>query len=275
MLDPIEIKKLSGYQVDLAKACDDGNGVLENNEVSIFNELVKIVEENKSVPDLARFTLPSRIRDILKNYLEIKDYIASAGIETRLTEAVNKAIEVAFQPFNKNTTAGTNFTPIEKFTPQASLVPDKNKQYNVEFLNTALNNRIKRYLKIQGKKNSSLMNTAEAFIKAAEEKGIDPILLMSVAIHESAYGTSRAALDKNNIGGLMANGKVLHYENISDSISIAAKVLAKNKNLGSISKVAMEGNYVVEHDQGRALWCKNIISYANDIRNEYNKLLDK
>src|SRR5690625_7931919 len=38
-------------------------------------------------------------------------------------------------------------------------------------------------------------------IEIAEEKGIDPVLFGAIALHETAYGTSSGAVDKNNPGG--------------------------------------------------------------------------
>lgn len=48
------------------------------------------------------------------------------------------------------------------------------------------------------------------FIKAANENNIDPILLMSIAMHETGYGKSLAVKNRNNPGGLMrSDGKGL------------------------------------------------------------------
>lgn len=100
MPDPIDIKNLSGYQVELAKACDDGNGVLENNEVSIFNELVKITEENSIAPDLVRFTLSDKVRYVLQKYCKDlnMDYNALMQFTEKLTNSVNLAIENIWVP---------------------------------------------------------------------------------------------------------------------------------------------------------------------------------
>src|SRR5690625_6568073 len=40
-------------------------------------------------------------------------------------------------------------------------------------------------------------------IEIAEEKGIDPVLFGAIALHETAYGTSRGAVDKKNPSGWM------------------------------------------------------------------------
>ncbi|MBU5466984.1 peptidoglycan DD-metalloendopeptidase family protein [Virgibacillus sp. MSJ-26] len=40
-------------------------------------------------------------------------------------------------------------------------------------------------------------------IEIAEEKDIDPVLFGAIALHETAYGTSKGVIDKNNPGGLM------------------------------------------------------------------------
>lgn len=43
----------------------------------------------------------------------------------------------------------------------------------------------------------------EKFLEEAEKQGIDPVLFAGIALHETAHGTSRAVVERNNPGGLM------------------------------------------------------------------------
>lgn len=57
--------------------------------------------------------------------------------------------------------------------------------------------------------NSKLAGTqmaglGEAFVKAEAEHGVNAIFLTGLAIHESAYGSSKIAQDKNNLFGYQA-----------------------------------------------------------------------
>ncbi|AOZ94871.1 glucosaminidase domain-containing protein [Paenibacillus crassostreae] len=64
----------------------------------------------------------------------------------------------------------------------------------------------------------------EIFIQAANENGIDPILLMSIAMHESTYGKSSAVREKNNPGGLMrSDGKgLMKFSTLDEGIQFMA-----------------------------------------------------
>lgn len=52
--------------------------------------------------------------------------------------------------------------------------------------------------------NSKLKNQGQAFINAQNKRGINASLMFGVAINESAWGTSKYALDRNNLFGLGA-----------------------------------------------------------------------
>ena len=48
------------------------------------------------------------------------------------------------------------------------------------------------------KSDSKMVGTGAAFIKASERTGLDPVFLMAIAGHESAWGSSKLHTDKNN-----------------------------------------------------------------------------
>ncbi|WP_088051879.1 peptidoglycan DD-metalloendopeptidase family protein [Virgibacillus dakarensis] len=53
------------------------------------------------------------------------------------------------------------------------------------------------------KRSGALKGHGDDIIQLSEEKGIDPILFASIALHETAWGESNAIQQKNNPGGLM------------------------------------------------------------------------
>lgn len=65
---------------------------------------------------------------------------------------------------------------------------------SADMLNNAFNN-------LTTSENSVLKNSGEYFIEAQEKYGINALLLYSMAVHESGWGTSSIALKTNNIFG--------------------------------------------------------------------------
>lgn len=81
-------------------------------------------------------------------------------------------------------------------------------------------------------KNNIFTNNADYFYYAEQEYGINGIFLASIAIHESAWGTSKIATDKNNLFGYMAydDSAYLSAKNFgtySEGIDLLARVLIK------------------------------------------------
>ncbi|WP_236927537.1 glucosaminidase domain-containing protein [Geobacillus thermodenitrificans] len=56
-------------------------------------------------------------------------------------------------------------------------------------------------------------------MNAAEKYGIDPVLLIAIALHETGYGTSHAVKNKNNPGGIMdpSTGKLKVFDSLEDA----------------------------------------------------------
>lgn len=91
-------------------------------------------------------------------------------------------------------------------------------------------------------KNKIFENNCDYFYYAEQEYGINGIFLASLAIHESGWGTSRIALDKNNLFGYQAyDGSAYDsakgFNDYSEGIDLVARVLIKyylNRNGESI-----------------------------------------
>ncbi|QNR70530.1 peptidoglycan DD-metalloendopeptidase family protein (plasmid) [Paenibacillus peoriae] len=63
----------------------------------------------------------------------------------------------------------------------------------------------------------------DVFIEAATNNNIDPVLLMSIAMHETSYGKSPAVKNKNNPGGLMRpKGGLMTFATLEEGIEFMA-----------------------------------------------------
>lgn len=170
------------------------------------------------------------------------------------------------------------YNELSTFTKSSSAkLADNSIDHDV--LDNAFDNVIKKLMKIGKKTRSVLIGAAKDFVASAEKYSVDIFTLMGISMIESAYGTSKMALTKNNVGGLTPNGKTgITCQSVADSIDIAAKTLHKNvydKGLESIDSVGMKGNYCCGGKAGRASWVRSVVSFANSIRTEYNKLLSQ
>ncbi len=80
--------------------------------------------------------------------------------------------------------------------------------------------------------NKTFQNNAEYFYYIEKQYNINGVFVSSIGIHESAWGTSKIALQKNNLFGYGAydsnpyNG-AYNFSNYSESIDLIARVLVK------------------------------------------------
>jgi murein DD-endopeptidase MepM/ murein hydrolase activator NlpD len=80
------------------------------------------------------------------------------------------------------------------------------------------------------------------FIQVSNKYQIDPVLLASIAFHETGKGTSNAVRTKNNPGGLMnpKTNKLFVFDSLEEGIDAMARNLYKNyisKGLVSITQI--------------------------------------
>lgn len=117
----------------------------------------------------------------------------------------------------------------------------KNKQTILSDLNFNMNlnkpsglslEQFKKVLTDEKDKNKIFSNNAEYFYYIEKQYSINGIFIASIGIHESAWGTSKIAKDKNNLFGYGAydsnpyNGAYT-FSNYSESIDLMARVLTK------------------------------------------------
>lgn len=91
-----------------------------------------------------------------------------------------------------------------------------------------------------------LQGTGSLFEKYGKKYGIDPALLAAISIHETGNGSSPAARNKNNIGGMMdpsTNWSTLQsFNSIEAGIEAMAKNLKKNYIDQGITDIASIGS---------------------------------
>ncbi|MCM3227559.1 M23 family metallopeptidase [Terribacillus saccharophilus] len=68
----------------------------------------------------------------------------------------------------------------------------------------------------------------DAFLTAAEKYGIDPVILASIAMHETGYGTSKMVQERNNPGGLYNSSTSSFF--VYDSLEEGIDAMASNLN---------------------------------------------
>jgi hypothetical protein len=102
-----------------------------------------------------------------------------------------------------------------------------------------------RYPYIQSEKinqvlEGKLSGMGETIVRAGQKNNIDPVLLAAVAIHETGNGTSKAAIEKNNVAGMMGKNGLKSYTSVKESIMDMARNLSKNylgEGLTTISQI--------------------------------------
>lgn len=126
-------------------------------------------------------------------------------------------------------------------------------------------------LKNDNKKNP-LNNKGNVFISSARKHGVDPQVLMAIALHESRRGTSAATLEKRNIGGITTSkGKLKHFSNINLCIDQMAEILAfhhRKDNINTVKELAKAGKYCEKSSAKE--WIKNVMYYINELQGRNN-----
>lgn len=117
------------------------------------------------------------------------------------------------------------------------------------------------------KHKNPLNNKAVIFDKKAKEYGIDPYVLMGIAMHESGRGTSDATKLRHNIGGIMKKGGLKKFSTFEQCIDEMAQTVQKHHHksrLRTVKELA-ESGYCGENEKEE--WITNVMGYIRDLRN--------
>lgn len=129
----------------------------------------------------------------------------------------------------ENETLGSSAKKYEKSGSRANKKLTDKYNGTAEQLNKQLN-----------KKNGVLKNKGQVFLDAQEKYGVNAVILASIAIHETGYGTSNLAKTKNNVGGIRKGSGFKSYSSVDECIMDMARLLKQNyadKGLVTIAQV--------------------------------------
>lgn len=124
--------------------------------------------------------------------------------------------------------AGVRYNSVNASNPHYlyyQTLPFRSKSiYSADELNKYIDNNTESYSKLRG--------MGQAFKEAEEKYGVNAILMLAVSMNESAGGTSKKALEKNNLFGINANdsnpNNASAYASPNDSIVDFAKNYISN-----------------------------------------------
>lgn len=131
-------------------------------------------------------------------------------------------------------------------------------------LTSSFNNLL---LKNEHKKNP-LNGKAKVFLKKAKQYNVNPAVLMAIAMHESARGTSEAAKLKRNVGGVMGAKQLKKFKSVDNCIEEMAQIVSKHhkdSNINTVEELAYSGKYCAksaakEWSTGVMYYIKNLLS---------------
>lgn len=111
----------------------------------------------------------------------------------------------------------------------------------------------------------------DVFMDAAARNGLDPKLLMAIAMHETGRGTSSAFRNKKNAMGVSdANGPRV-FASVEDSIYFMARQLKKNyldKGLRTVEQIGAKYAPIGAGNDPRGLnrhWVDGVSRYMNEL----------
>ena len=128
-----------------------------------------------------------------------------------------------------------------------------------------LNNAINSLLPKKNLDKNPMKNKADVFIKMGEKYEVNPVTIVAIAMHESARGVSKGALNKNNIGGLMGRRGLRKYESVDTCIEAMAQILQKHVKNGrlTVNVVGNSGKYCAKYAAKN--WIKDVLFYIKKI----------
>lgn len=169
--------------------------------------------------------------------------------------------------FIKNTQKISSTTK-EKFSK--TVTASKNLKIRLETTKPKYHEAFNDLLLKNEKHKNPLNNKAIIFDKKAKEYGVDPYVLIGIAMHESARGTSDATKLRHNIGGIMKKDGLKRFSSFEQCIDEMAQTVQKHHHksrLRTVKELADAG-YCGENEKQE--WVTNVMGYIRDLRNNVN-----
>jgi hypothetical protein len=160
----------------------------------------------------------------------------------------------------------TLYTAINSFTPnQPTNNASTHSSESLRF-NSVQANKLNQVL--EGK----LKDKGQAFVRAGQQYNVNPLLLAAISQHETGNGKSKAAIEKNNVTGMMGVNGLKSYSSVEDSINDMARNLSKNYlglGLTSIGTIGAKYAPVGAKNDPTGLnnhWVKGVTKYFDRLK---------
>ena len=151
--------------------------------------------------------------------------------------------------------------PVIKYAKDVTLAGEKDRT-----LPQDINTKFNQLLITKKNKKNPLKNKAGVFIQKAEKYNINPALLMSISMTESARGSSNASINKNNVGGIMKNNRLRRFNKVEDCIDVMAETIANHhykRNIDTLEELAYSGKYCDKKVAKK--WMKDVMFYMQKL----------
>lgn len=126
--------------------------------------------------------------------------------------------------------------------------------------------------KLNQELEGKLKGMGDIFIRAGRQYNVNPALLAAISQHETGNGKSHAAINKNNIAGMMGVNGLKSYSSVEDSIQDMARNISKNYlglGLTSISEIGHKYAPVGADNDPTGLnnhWVTGVTKYFNNLK---------
>ncbi|MBE0335120.1 peptidoglycan DD-metalloendopeptidase family protein [Paenibacillus sp. 23TSA30-6] len=121
------------------------------------------------------------------------------------------------------------------------------------------------------KLGGALAGKGAQFVQAGLQFGIDPAALAAISMHETGNGTSAAAKNRHNVGGMMGSHGLMNFSSIDDGITAMARNLKVNYADQGIDTIeGVQRKYAPigvknDPDNKNNYWSSGVVKFMNDL----------
>lgn len=176
----------------------------------------------------------SKTINLLKNYEELKVLeIQDSWYYVRYGDELGYVLKEGVSTYHPNKISEMNSSTNRKYSKR-ELLAKLNFNMDVGVQSGLALEQFEKIFENQVQdKNDILKNNAKYFYYAEEQYNINGVFLAAIAVHESAWGTSSIARNKNNLFGYAAYDRdpynsASNFSSYSEGIDLVARVLMKN-----------------------------------------------
>ena len=166
------------------------------------------------------------LKEIKASWYRIESGTARGYVKAECTTYINPNAPEEEETINDSTTTSTNTKSANELKSALSFNMALNKPSGLSL------EQFKKVLNDDKDKNNILANNSEYFYYIEKQYHINGIFVAAVAIHESAWGTSKIALEKKNLFGYGAYdsspyNSAYNFSDYPESIDLLARVFVK------------------------------------------------